>query len=157
MNKGWKIHIKNLIFIIVYFQIDENDNLPQFICSDCIALAKSAFLFKEQCQRSEVAFKQIMNYAEKSPIKKELEQCMNNGPDFTTFDNSIKEENEQSETVPLHAKDCNKSNEKNADAEYSEEKVYSPYQCAVCCQRYAIPISVFGMRSRSGQMYFFLL
>lgn len=80
-----------------------------------------------------------MNYAEKSPIKKELEQCMNNGPNYNTFGGSgIKEENEQSETISLLEKSCEKTNDKIVvEVEYNEDKMYCPYQCAVCCQRYA--------------------
>ncbi|KAF2883135.1 hypothetical protein ILUMI_23052 [Ignelater luminosus] len=76
-------------------QMDKNDNLPQNICESCLVLLIQLYEFKQQCQRSDLLLRIVLN---QETIKQEEEKVeeriisteeANNGKKFYT---KIKEE-----------------------------------------------------------------
>lgn len=43
-----------------FFQIDLDDNLPQLVCSNCVERLETAYLFKQECERSDLTLRKLL-------------------------------------------------------------------------------------------------
>ncbi|XP_044737614.1 zinc finger protein 91-like [Chrysoperla carnea] len=115
--------IIDMIIACASVQIWENDDLPNQICDGCFLQLQNTINFKQLCENSDVAFRQIIEQS-KNKIwnnQNELDNVKKEDAESLNFPVYVKEENDDENVINLSKDDTKKSKPDNIE-EKSEIK-----------------------------------